>query len=317
MHVQRLSERLALQGWLVEQADDSGRGGLRLLAWLKLTLLAYRLRGGKLIHVQSGNWRSRCFAALFARGFGLRSVVTVHSFRPLSNQRTSILARWTMHLAHRLIVTNEEIRQRCLDHGAHLRKIRVQHAYLDAPGVETPELFQQLAARHDGLIAANAFRLRKHMGEDLYGLDLLVELMGRLVSDHPRLGLVFLLPETGDDELLANARQRIAELDLETRFHIVQDALPFTSLIKLARVMIRPTNTDGDSLSVREALSAGIHVIASDVIQRPDGTRLFRNRELSDLEAVTRACLSEEPPGSQQDQDGLAGVLLSYREALA
>lgn len=46
---------------------------------------------------------------------------------------------------------------------------------------------------------------------------------------------------------------------------------------------LRPTNTDGDSFSIWEALYLGIPVIASDATQRPDGCVLFKNRNLDDL----------------------------------
>jgi glycosyltransferase involved in cell wall biosynthesis len=36
-------------------------------------------------------------------------------------------------------------------------------------------------------------------------------------------------------------------------------------------IYLRPTRTDGDAVSVREALAAGVAVIASDVVTRPAG----------------------------------------------
>ena len=49
-------------------------------------------------------------------------------------------------------------------------------------------------------------------------------------------------------------------------------------------LVVRPTNTDGDSLSIREAIFLGKPVITSDVVERPDGSILHRNRDVDDFE---------------------------------
>ena len=46
---------------------------------------------------------------------------------------------------------------------------------------------------------------------------------------------------------------------------------------------MRPTNTDGDANSLREALYFEVSSIASDAAARPDGTILFKNRDANDF----------------------------------
>src|SRR5690606_7512387 len=57
----------------------------------------------------------------------------------------------------------------------------------------------------------------------------------------------------------------------------------FISLIEQADIILRPTNTDGDALTVREGLFLGKKVIASDVVKRPEGPYIFKNRDLNSL----------------------------------
>jgi glycosyltransferase involved in cell wall biosynthesis len=66
----------------------------------------------------------------------------------------------------------------------------------------------------------------------------------------------------------------------------------FVPVLAEADVFVRPTNTDGDANSVREALYLGVPAVASDVVERPAGTILFRTRDLDDLEAKVRSVLS-------------------------
>jgi glycosyltransferase involved in cell wall biosynthesis len=53
----------------------------------------------------------------------------------------------------------------------------------------------------------------------------------------------------------------------------------FVDVIKTCDAFIRATTTDGDSLSVQEAMYLGKDVIASDVIDRPKGCILFKTED--------------------------------------
>jgi hypothetical protein len=48
-------------------------------------------------------------------------------------------------------------------------------------------------------------------------------------------------------------------------------------------LFLRPSNSDGDAISIREALYYKVPTIASNVIRRPKGTITFKNRNLQDL----------------------------------
>ena len=49
-------------------------------------------------------------------------------------------------------------------------------------------------------------------------------------------------------------------------------------------VFVRPSITDGDSVSIRECLSLGVPVIASNAVSRPPECILFENRNQQKLE---------------------------------
>tara|TARA_B110001450_G_C17647858_1_gene492000 strand:+ start:1307 stop:2263 length:957 start_codon:yes stop_codon:yes gene_type:complete len=58
----------------------------------------------------------------------------------------------------------------------------------------------------------------------------------------------------------------------------------FFEVLKLSSCFIRNTSTDGDSLSVKEALYLGKSVIATDCVERPDGVRLIKFKDDLSLE---------------------------------
>ena len=63
-----------------------------------------------------------------------------------------------------------------------------------------------------------------------------------------------------------------------------------------SRLFVRPTRTDGDANSIREALYLGVPSIASDAAPRPDGVRTFRSGDLDDFEREVRRALDQPAP---------------------
>lgn len=169
------------------------------------------------------------------------------------------------------------------------------------PPLDRPEVVA-LRRRCRFLLASNASRVAVHDGCDLYGLDLLVELLGRLVHERGvDAGLVFLLHGGADAAYLERIRARVRELGLDDRFLIVTEPLDeSSSLWRESDVVIRATNTDGSSLTVLEALSLGVPVVASDCVERPEGTVLFRTRDVADLVDRTAEVLADLPAHRQR-----------------
>jgi len=169
------------------------------------------------------------------------------------------------------------------------------------PPAEVPALVHpgilELRRRCRFLLASNAWRITFHDGCDLYGLDMLVELLRRLVHERGvDAGLAFLLPETGDEAYLRQIRERVRSFDLDGRCLFVTEPLDeSSSLWREADVVIRATNTDGSSLTVFEALALGVPVVASDCVERPRGTVLFRTRDHDELTERVAGVLADLP----------------------
>jgi glycosyltransferase involved in cell wall biosynthesis len=114
-----------------------------------------------------------------------------------------------------------------------------------------------------------------------------VELMRRLVHERQLdAALAFLLPGESASEYFDEIRREVDRRDLTSRVLFVTQPLEeAASLWRVSDVVVRATNTDGNSLSVMEALSLGVPVVASDCVDRPDGAVTFRTRDIDDLES--------------------------------
>ena len=117
-----------------------------------------------------------------------------------------------------------------------------------------------------------------------YGFDLLIEALSRLRARYPSLGCVVM----GNGEDSAAAMQMVGKSGLKDNVRLAGDVDHGACLAVMSRcnVFVRPTLQDGDSVSVREALSLGVPVVASRVGTRPENAVLFMPGNVSEL--VTR-----------------------------
>lgn len=159
-----------------------------------------------------------------------------------------------------------------------------------------------LRARCRYLLASNAWRIAVHRGQDLYGLDLLIELVRRLVHERGiDTGLALLLPGVGAEGELDPLRDAIRTAGVADRIALITEPIEeSSSLWREADVVVRATNTDGNSLTVLEALAVGTPVVASDCAERPAGTVTFKTRDQDDLTARVAEVLSGLPESRER-----------------
>jgi glycosyltransferase involved in cell wall biosynthesis len=190
----------------------------------------------------------------------------------------------------------------------------------EVPPLEEPAVLE-LRARCRFLLASTAWSVCfDAAGNDLYGLDLLVETLGRLAVEHGLdVGLVLLIPG-GEHPYLDALRHRLRQLGVEGRSLLLTRPIPeASSLWKSADVVIRATTTDGNALTICEALALGVPVVASDCVERPPGTVLFRSRDGADL-AERVATLLADPPAARRRTaaleipDNAAALVELYRD---
>lgn len=84
----------------------------------------------------------------------------------------------------------------------------------------------------------------------------------------------------------------------------------------MSDIVLRPTATDGDALSVKEGLYLKKKVIATDIVDRPDGVVLFH---YNDAESLTKALASDSPINSNQciDDENVVSSLISIYNSLS
>jgi len=148
---------------------------------------------------------------------------------------------------------------------------------------EIPQEIWNFIDNHWPVISANGFRISFYNNLDLYGIDMCIDLCNKLRDTYAQIGFIFCLSDIGDHNYFNKIRQTIAEEGIADNFLFVTRSCQFYPILMKSDVFVRPTNTDGDAVSVREALYFKIPTVASDVVPRPEGVILFKNRDINDF----------------------------------
>jgi glycosyltransferase involved in cell wall biosynthesis len=273
-------------------------GGTRWLIRLCLTADA------DVIHYQASSWKMRAMVGLLP----WRRAKTV-----ISVQGSSLLDSWAQGNSLRRSLIRFALRRTSYvilanpDHVPFIRSLGIPEtrsavipAYIppvvrEEDDAQISDEIRQFWQAHTPLLLANG-AVAFYRGEDLYGLDMMVDLIGALRPSFPRIGLVVpLRPITESAQLgyWETLRDRASAAGLAESILWVPGGVPaLHPLIRASQLFLRPTNTDGDAVSIREALYFQVPVVASDAAPRPDGSVLFRSRDVGDFVAQVRSVLS-------------------------
>ena len=313
MHVAGIERQLLAAGVTCRVLDISRvRPGWRF----GLTVLRHAFEGWTLhFHTNGHNVKSW----LLAFGCGLAGqasggcILTLHSGMVPSYLETASswrrrLAALTCSLYRKVICVSPEIRSALLALGFAPGRIEVLPAFLSVEGPEVAPKTELLAwiGLHRPLFSTVLFFRPE------YGFDLLVAALARLRHRYPSLGCLVM----GSGEQRAEAEKRVREAGLEENILLLGDVNhdACLALMSACDVFVRATLEDGDSISVREALSLGVPVVASRTGARPPGVLLFQPGDVEEMVAKVELALTAKR-GNQPAATGSMNRLMEiYRQ---
>lgn len=137
---------------------------------------------------------------------------------------------------------------------------------------------------HDIILSSGAWHLSFHNGDDLYGFDLLIKMQAHLTQYNSKIGLIFFIGDPNyNSDYVKKCHDLISELGIQDNVFIISGQKEMWPIIKHSTIFIRATNTDGDPLSIKEAIYFGTKVIASDCCPREKSVTVFKNRDFQSL----------------------------------
>jgi glycogen(starch) synthase len=322
VHLEALEQALRRAGAFCRVIDLGGHRATAKGALVKrLAELKSSAEQGYSLHLHTNGHNPKSWLQILACGLAGRPapsrLLTLHSgmvpdYLAGTDATTRALARMALKPFERILCVSTRIRDAVAGLGVEGSRLDVIPAYLPTPlaPVELPpELAHWLGGHAPVLSTALFFRAE-------YGFDLLLEAVDRLRLRHPKLGCLVLGGGDGVDE----ARREIAARGLGDAVFLAGDVVHTLCLALVARsdLFVRPTRTDGDAASVREALDLGTPVVASDAAERPGGTVLFPSGNAGALSEKVDVvlCMAERPitAGAGEADENVARLFHTYRE---
>lgn len=282
---------------------------VRLLLWLRYDILH--------LHV-GGRFTPRLLGLSLVCNLvpGAKTVLSFHSGGyPGSPQgrtaRPFTLRGFVFRRFDRLIAVNSEIAGMFRKFGVEPNRIRhiFPHAFSPPPDAPLPEPMRAFFALHEQVLLTVA-GLKPE-----YDLPLQITVLGKVREHFPGAGLIIL----GDGILERQLQELIAGQPWAEHILLFGDSPHPSTLRAIAacKILLRTTLYDGDSIAVREALSLGTPVIASDNGMRPEGVTLIPVSDPRALEEAIVRLLTAPPARLAARGDGernIAEVFELYRE---
>ncbi|MBL1215447.1 MAG: glycosyltransferase [Ignavibacteriae bacterium] len=266
--------------------------------------------GSKIVHIHISN-NSKIFFAILSKIFGKKVIYTQHN----SRINDGIKFRFFFLLCDKFILVNNKNTN--LDSSKlNENKISVIPAFIEPTELEElPESLLHNLEKFDFIISANCFKNVQFDGKQLYGFDTLIDTYFNLVSEDKISNslLVLVDPSNSMKDFFENEKKKFKSKN-NNEILFVGSYIDFSSLIKKSDVVVRPTRSDGDALTVREALHFDIPIIASDCSIRPEGTILFNTGDAKDLaKKIHQVYAGELEVNNHKKEDFNKNILENYR----
>lgn len=131
-------------------------------------------------------------------------------------------------------------------------------------------------------------------GRDLYGIKNLVELVSRLRQAGVEIKCLLAVADWREEMVPECLKADIRKLERSGDLVFMVGQYEFWPIYRYLDCFLRLTSTDGDSVSVKEALHYGCPVVATDVVPRPDGVVLFPYADIELLSSRVLALISRK-----------------------
>ena len=250
-----------------------------------------------IIHFHTINRNIRILMGFF-KIFNKKLVLTIHgeSLHDQLQQSNWIYKRlllFSIKKINKIVCVNSNTIKELIDLGVNNNNLSYIPAFISPIESEQdfnniPQSIWNFIEDSKFLISANGW-VRFYNNEDLYGIDMLIELIRKLKDRGYNVSLLIGLLgiELGNNDeksYYKELKNKINEYNIQNYIMIFEvKNTEFYPLLQKSKLFLRPTNTDGDSISIREALYYKVPTIASDVVKRPEGTILFKTRDAEDL----------------------------------
>lgn len=292
VHIHRLS-KLLCDRFIFDYIDE-GRGkrpdffylrGMNLLSYVKI------IRNADIVHIHSGVFILRLLHFSVAKVL-LRKRVIISIHHDLSYEGHIGITRRLLKHCDYAILDSQSIYDT-----VYCEKAKCVYLMMPAflpPVVEEEEVLpldvinwiRNIRKDLDAvLMCSSSSTIEEYNGNDLYGNDMIIEAVRNLnLKDiGKRFYLLMIVHNSDRNPSTFKKYQEMIADGLGRNILLCASPISFVRVMMESDIVLRPTNTDGDSITIREALYLKKATVASDCAMRPEGTVVFKTRDLDDF----------------------------------
>lgn len=231
----------------------------------------------KTIHINSSNPLFRFILVVISKLLIKKVIITFHGDLGRFNKFKNLLDYCSVILCSTPITINQ---------GSYNKSIKLNSKSLLSSAFFKPRKIDQLKQKHllkikemqstnTHVFCSNAYDVSiDKQGEEIYQISNIVKIFNSLKNK------ALILSDPSNNYLKYLNSQNIT---IPKNVFVISEPHDFNAVLKESDAFIRYTTTDGDSISVKEALSMQKQVIASNVVSRPKGVTVVD--DLSDLKS--------------------------------
>lgn len=219
-------------------------------------------------HIHYSNLFKRAVAVAFAKLIADKVMFTVHgkylNLGKISNKISAFFA-------NDIILLNEELvsQIKCSKYADKVSLLPSLYNEGLQNSIDERPLFSPEPEKK--LLLIYAYDRSYRDGEEVYGVEFILKHLNQIPDQYK----IVLLDVSGKyAPLIPSADGQIIYIDHE---------VDFLNLLRQVDGYLRPTCMDGASVAVQEALMIGLPVLASDVVDRPDGVSIYRYKDIQDF----------------------------------
>ncbi|PSU95377.1 hypothetical protein C0W35_07240 [Photobacterium kishitanii] len=239
---------------------------------IKPSKLIFNIFQYKLIHNHSSNPYFRFLFSLYCNVFKKKLITTFHGNIGRYGFFKNKLDIFTLKLTHTPIVLNDQSLKIALKYNKNSKKIT---SFIPPSENEIDVNFtlinSELISKYKGNIYctnASAFNFDSN-GNEIYSILLLIDIFYKLKDKL----LIISDPSCQYFDYL-----NLNNITLPKNIMVISGEHCFFNVIRISDTLIRATITDGDSISIKEALYINKTVIASAVVYRPLQCLTYKNK---------------------------------------
>ena len=236
------------------------------------------------VHYVAGCRPATRFAATLVKVLRKRKVILREGGAAIQQycQRGTRLQRWMTQFAFcradAFIGVNQTICDLARRFGVKAERIHCIPGFIPPrdDGSLPPEEVREFAGAH-GPVLITSGALSTDLDGGVYSPGMILDLMAKLKRDRPGVGLIYYAYKNGPigedayDAFKAERKRR----GLSDTVLLHRSTSEYWPAFAFADLLVRATRREGDSNSVREAVSMGLPVVASDCANRPESVVTF------------------------------------------